>query len=58
LFHGGSNEVNLAYIVLQPKYDFAMVMMTNRGGDMADAALKALTAALYKDFGPAPAGQR
>lgn len=55
LFHGGSNEMNLAYILLQPKYDFAMVMMTNRGDAEADAALKALGAALYKDFGPAPA---
>jgi CubicO group peptidase (beta-lactamase class C family) len=55
LFHGGSNQMNLAYIVLQPKYDVGMVMMTNVGGNKADAALKALTAALYKDFGPAPA---
>ncbi len=52
LFHGGSNEMNLAYIMLQPKYDFAIVMMTNRGGDKADAALKALAAALYKGFDP------
>jgi len=55
LFHGGSNEMNLAYIMLQPKYDFAMVMMTNVGGDKADKALKALGAKLYKGFGPAPA---
>jgi CubicO group peptidase (beta-lactamase class C family) len=55
LFHGGSNEMNLAYIMLQPKYDFAMVLMTNLGGAKADAALKALAAALYKEFGPAPA---
>ena len=55
LFHGGSNEMNLAYIMLQPKYDFAMVMMTNVGGDKADQALKALGAKLYKGFGPAPA---
>jgi CubicO group peptidase (beta-lactamase class C family) len=54
LFHGGSNQLNLAYIMLQPKYDFAMVLMTNRGGDKADAALKALAALLYQDFGPAP----
>ncbi len=55
LFHGGSNQMNLAYIMLQPKHDFAMVMMTNRGGDKADDALKALGAALYNEFGPAPA---
>lgn len=42
--------------MLQPKFDFAMVMMTNRGGDKADAALRALGAALYKDYGPARAG--
>ena len=54
LFHGGSNQMNLAYIMLQPKYDFALVMMTNRSGDKADAALKALSAALYKQYGPAP----
>jgi CubicO group peptidase (beta-lactamase class C family) len=54
LFHGGSNEMNLAYIMLQPKYDFATVMMTNRGGDKADQALRALAASLYKEFGPAP----
>jgi hypothetical protein len=41
--------------MLQPKYDFAMVMMTNVGGDKADKALKALGAKLYKGFGPAPA---
>jgi CubicO group peptidase (beta-lactamase class C family) len=55
LFHGGSNQLNLAYIMLQPKYDLAVVMMTNRGGDKADEALRALAAALYKKFGPTPA---
>ncbi len=51
LFHGGSNEMNLAYILLQPKDDFGMVLMTNRGGDKADQALKAAGAELYKRFG-------
>ncbi len=66
LFHGGSNEMNLAYIMMQPKYNFAMVTMTNRGGNKADDALKSLSAALYQEFGPAtarpsgatPAGQQ
>ncbi len=55
LFHGGSNEMNLAYVMMQPKYDFAMVMMTNRGGAKADGALKALSAALYQEYGSTPA---
>jgi hypothetical protein len=52
LFHGGSNQMNLADIFLQPKHDFGMVLMTNVGGGKADDALKALAAELYKGFGP------
>jgi CubicO group peptidase (beta-lactamase class C family) len=52
LFHGGSNEMNLANILLQPEHDFAMVMMTNVGGRIADEALKALAVELYETFGP------
>jgi hypothetical protein len=52
LFHGGSNQMNLADILVQPKHDFAIVMMTNVGGRRADDALKALAAELYKSFGP------
>jgi CubicO group peptidase (beta-lactamase class C family) len=55
LFHGGSNELNLAYILLQPKSDFGMVLITNVGGERADRALKAAGAELYKRFGPNPA---
>jgi CubicO group peptidase (beta-lactamase class C family) len=55
LFHGGSNQMNVAYIMLQPKYDFGIVMTTNAGGKKADDALKALGAELYRRFGPAPA---
>ena len=54
LFHGGSNQMNLADILLQPKHDFAMVLVTNVGGRRADDALKALAAELYKSFGPEP----
>ena len=53
LYHGGSNQMNLAFILLQPKHDFGMVIMTNVGGPKADEALKVLSAELYKRFGPA-----
>ena len=33
IFHGGSNEMNLAYIMLQPSVDFGIVMATNIGGE-------------------------
>jgi len=50
LFHGGSNEMNVAYIMLQPKNDFGIVMMTNVGGRKADQAMLALGEALYRRF--------
>ena len=46
--------MNLAYIMMQPKYDCAMVMMTNVGGDKADAALKAPAKDLYDGAPPGP----
>jgi len=52
--HSGSNGMNLALIMLQPRHDFAIVMATNVGGAKADAALRALAAELYGRFGPAP----
>jgi len=55
LFHGGSNTKNFAIVMLQPKYDFAMVLMTNAGTEKADAGLNALAASLYAKYGPAPA---
>ena len=51
VFHGGSNELNLAYIMLQPKDDLAMVMTTNLGGAAGDKALVALAEDLYQRFG-------
>lgn len=51
LFHGGSNGMNLAHIFLQPKNDFAMVLMTNIGGQKADEAFRALAEELYKRYG-------
>lgn len=53
IFHGGSNEMNLAYILLQPSADFGIVMGTNTGGDKADSALKALAQELYQRFAKA-----
>ena len=52
VFHGGSNELNLAMVMLQPKNDLAMVMTTNVGGTAANQALLALAEDLYKRFGP------
>jgi hypothetical protein len=53
LFRGGSNQMNVADVLIQPKYDFAIVAMTNVGGRRADEALKTLAGELYKSFGPA-----
>ncbi|HEX2150726.1 MAG TPA: hypothetical protein VHG31_01855 [Stellaceae bacterium] len=53
IFHGGSNEMNLAYILLQPSADFGIVMATNIGGEKADAALRALGQQLYLRFAKA-----
>ena len=53
IFHGGSNEMNLAYIFLQPSADFGIVMATNVGGEKPDTALKALAQELYQRFGKA-----
>ncbi len=49
LFHGGSNEHNFAYVWIEPKADFAMVL-TNIGGPKADEALRALSSELYARF--------
>jgi CubicO group peptidase (beta-lactamase class C family) len=53
IFHGGSNEMNLAYIMLEPKTDFAMVAATNVGGAKADEALRSIAAEIYRRFSPA-----
>jgi CubicO group peptidase (beta-lactamase class C family) len=53
IFHGGSNEMNLAYIILQPSADFGMVMTTNVSGEEPDGALKALAQELYQRFAKA-----
>ncbi len=50
LYHGGSNEKNLAHIWLDAKRDFAMVAATNISGKKADEGLLALARELYKKF--------
>jgi CubicO group peptidase (beta-lactamase class C family) len=50
VFHGGSNNMNLAYIVLQPKQELGLVTMTNISGPKANDALMAITELLYKRF--------
>ena len=50
IYHGGSNEKNLAHIWLEPKRDFAMVLVTNIGGSKTNEALNALAPELYARF--------
>ena len=50
LYHGGSNAKNLAHILLQPKRDFGMVLMTNVSSKKADQAFLMLEEALYRKF--------
>lgn len=56
LFHGGSNQKNLAHIWIEPKRDFAMVVMTNISNEKANEALFALAPALYAKYGPQKRG--
>ncbi len=50
LMHGGSNGMNLAKIWIDLERDFAMVIMTNMGGEKADKALLALARELYTKY--------
>jgi CubicO group peptidase (beta-lactamase class C family) len=50
LYHGGSNNMNLAHIWLDPKHDFAMVIVANMSGPKANAAFLALANELYTKF--------
>jgi CubicO group peptidase (beta-lactamase class C family) len=47
LQHNGSNNKNVASILVDEKADLAIVLATNIGGNKADEALKALAKALY-----------
>lgn len=51
--HNGSNTMNLAMIMVQPARDFGLVICTNRGDAKADAALKGVAEALFREFAPA-----
>ncbi len=50
--HSGSNTKNLAQIWLDTQRDFAIVLVTNIGGEQADQAFHALAPELYKKFAP------
>ncbi|HTZ38803.1 MAG TPA: serine hydrolase domain-containing protein [Syntrophales bacterium] len=50
LYHGGSNNMNLAHIWLDTKRDFAIVVVSNIGGPKASAAFYALAKELYMKF--------
>jgi CubicO group peptidase (beta-lactamase class C family) len=50
IYHGGSNEKNLAHIWLDPRRDLAMVVVTNISGPQANEALFALAPELYARF--------
>ena len=50
LYHGGSNEKNLAHIWIDRKSDLAIVTVTNIGGQKANEGLLALARELYVKF--------
>ena len=50
LYHGGSNNMNLAHIWIDTKRDFAIVIATNISGDKANEALFTLARELYTKF--------
>jgi CubicO group peptidase (beta-lactamase class C family) len=52
VYHGGSNLKNLAHILLQPKHDFGLVLVTNVSGAKADQAFLALAQQLSRAYGP------
>jgi len=56
LMHAGSNTMNFAQIWVEPKRDFAMVMVTNIGVSKADEALRTVARELYAKFGPRSLG--
>jgi CubicO group peptidase (beta-lactamase class C family) len=55
--HAGSNTKNLALIWIDPRHDFAMVILTNIGGKKADEAFLALAPELYRNFAIPKSGQ-
>ena len=53
LYHGGSNGKNVAHVWVEPARDFAMVVLTNIGGQRAEEGLRAIAAELYPRFAAA-----
>lgn len=51
IYHAGLNGMNLAWIFFNPNNEFAMVLMTNIGGQRANEALEALAEELYRKHG-------
>lgn len=54
VLHGGSNNINLAYIMLRPEQRYGMVLATNIAGTKANDALIAIAEMLYRRYAPAP----
>lgn len=52
LTHNGSNQMNLACIMVQPARDWAMVLAMNVAGARADQAIPMMSEELYRQFGP------
>lgn len=52
VFHGGSNQKNLAHIWFSPERDLALVVVTNISSAKANDALFDVAAKLYKQFAP------
>jgi CubicO group peptidase (beta-lactamase class C family) len=51
VWHNGSNNMNLAHIYIQPKKDFAMVIMANMSNPKTEEAFGRLAEGLYKKYG-------
>jgi CubicO group peptidase (beta-lactamase class C family) len=56
LYHGGDNGMNHAHIWVDPKGDFAMVVVTNVDHEKATEALFAIAPELYAKFGARSVG--
>lgn len=52
VFHGGSNQKNLAHIWFSPEQDVALVVLTNISSAKANEALFDIAEKLYKQFAP------
>jgi CubicO group peptidase (beta-lactamase class C family)/pimeloyl-ACP methyl ester carboxylesterase len=51
LTHSGNNELNFALIVVDPKRDFAFVVVTNIGHDKSEKGVNSLAIELYAKYG-------